>query len=92
MKREPNIDRPVFCMKIKIETSKKKTITKTQMDELQNKTRGNVDRMLHFLYQVISCPEDKKYGLDNVHVYECYAIFTHTVEEYGKTELFFQPA
>lgn len=84
MKREPKIDRPVYCMRIKLESSKTKTITKTQMDSLQNKTRGNVDRMLHFLYQVIGYPEDKKYGLDKIHVYECYAIFTHAVEEYGK--------
>lgn len=54
------------------------------MKSLQEKTRGNVDRMLLFLYQIIGYPEDKKYVLNKVHVYECYAVFTHAVEEYGK--------
>lgn len=86
MKRGPNIDRPVYCMRIKMEQhAKTKTITKEQMKTLQEKTRGNVDRLLVFLYQIIGYPEDKKYVLhNNVHVYECYVIFTHAVEEYGK--------
>jgi hypothetical protein len=84
MKKEPKIDRPVYCMRIKIENPKTKTITKEQMHALQVKTKGNVDRLLQFLYQIIGYPEDKKYGLDKVHVYECYVIFTHAVEEYGK--------
>ena len=84
MKREPKIDRPVYCMRIKVESSKTRKISKEQMEALQTKTRGNVDRMLHFLYQNIGYPEDKKYGLDKVHVYECYAVFTHAVEEYEK--------
>ncbi|MBI3639695.1 MAG: hypothetical protein HY223_05200 [Thaumarchaeota archaeon] len=84
MKREPKIDRPVYCMRIKMEHAKTKTITKEQMKALQEKTRGNVDRLLEFLYQIIGYPEDKKYVLTKVHVYECYAVFTHAVEEYGK--------
>ena len=55
-----------------------------QMKSLKVKTSGNVCRMLQFIYQVIGSPEEKKYVLSNEHVYECYAIFTHAVEEYGK--------
>ena len=84
MKKEPKIDRPVYCMRIKTESAKIKIISKEQMKSLQTKTRGNVDRMLQFLYQIIGYPEDKKYVLSKEHVYECYAIFTHAVEEYGK--------
>jgi len=54
------------------------------MSSLQNKIRGNVDRMLQFLYQIIGYPKDKKHVLTPEHKYECYAIFTHAVEEYGK--------
>jgi len=61
-----------------------KIITEEQMNSLQIKIRGNVDRMLQFLYQIIGYPEDKKYVLTPEHKYECYAIFTHAVEEYGK--------
>lgn len=84
MKREPKIDRPVYCMRIKVEHAKIKTITKEQMKALQEKTSGNVARLLDFLYQIIGNPDDKKYVLHNIHVYECYAIFTHAVEECGK--------
>lgn len=54
------------------------------MELLLLKTRGNVDRMLQFLYQIIGYPEAKKHYLTSEHVYECYAIFTHAVEECGK--------
>jgi len=54
------------------------------MESLQLKTRGNVDRMLQFLYQIIGYPDAKKHYLTSEHVYECYAIFTHAVEECGK--------
>jgi len=54
------------------------------MESLQQKTRGNIDRMLAFLYQIIGYPNDKKYVLTTDHIYECFAIFTHAVEEYGK--------
>lgn len=84
MKKEPKIDRPVYCMRIKIERNEIKTITKEQMGSLQTKTAGNISRMLDFLYQVIGSPEEKKGVVHNVHVYECYAVFTHAVEEYGK--------
>jgi len=84
MKREPKIDRPVYCMRIKIENPKNKTITKEQMSALQVKTNGNVDRLLEFLYQIIGYPEDKKYVITKLHIFECYVIFTHAVEEYGK--------
>lgn len=53
----------VYCMRIKTESAKIKTITKEQMESLQTKTRGNVDRMLQFLYQIIGYPDDKKYVL-----------------------------
>ena len=83
MKREPKIDRPVYCMRIKTESAKTKTITKEQMGSLQTKTRGNVGRMLDFLYEVLGSRAEPKI-FPKIHVFECYAIFTHAVEEYGK--------
>lgn len=84
MKKEPKIDRPVYCIRIKFRTSKTKTITKEQMNSLQTKVSGNVSRMLQFLYQVIGEPNAKRNTVTNEHVYECYVIFSHVVEEYGK--------
>ena len=83
MKKEPKIDRPVYCMRIKTESVKIKTISKEQMESLKTKTSGNISRMLDFLSQIIGS-EEKKGVVYNVYVYECYAIFTHAVEEYGK--------
>ncbi|MEX2192492.1 MAG: hypothetical protein WD717_03835 [Nitrosarchaeum sp.] len=84
MKREIKIDRPIYCMKIKIEQVQNRTMTKEQMESLQVKTSGNIARMLDFLHQNLGNPDEIKHGLNKVHVYECYAIFTHAVEEYGK--------
>lgn len=54
------------------------------MKLLQLKVRENVDRMLRFLYRVIGYPEDQKHVLQPENIYECYIIFNHAVEEYGK--------
>lgn len=83
MKKEPKIDRPVYCMRIQLNNAKIKIITKKQMKSLREKVNGNAHRLLDFLFQVVGEP-DKKIGLFPIHVYECYAIFTHAVEEYGK--------
>ena len=56
-------------------------ITKEQHQNLIKKVRDNVDRMLIFLEDVLGTP---KFPKATKGLLECYVIFTHAVEEYGK--------
>jgi len=54
------------------------------MADIQAKIRGNVARMLDFLYRCVGDPNSPNYDMPDIHIHEIYSIFTHAVEEYGK--------
>lgn len=60
-----------------------KTINYNQWQLLQTKTRSNADHILRFLETILANPTYPNL-LSNEYVFECFALFTHAVEEYGK--------
>jgi len=60
-----------------------KTITYDQWQSLQTKTRSNAEHILRFLENVIGTPSFPKH-IHKEFTFECLALFTHAVEEYGK--------
>ena len=54
------------------------------MTDTQTKIRGNVARMLDFLYTCVGDPNSPNYDMPDTHIYEIYSILTHAIEEYGK--------
>ena len=54
------------------------------MTYTQTKIRGNVARMLDFLYTCVGDPNSPNYDMPDTHIYEIYSVLTHAIEEYGK--------
>jgi len=54
------------------------------MTDIQTKIRGNVARMLDFLYKCVGDPNSPNHDMPDIHIYEIYSILTHAIEEYGK--------
>lgn len=60
-----------------------KTITYDQWQSLQTKTRSNANHILQFLENILGSPSYQR-SIPTEFVFECFALFTHAIEEYGK--------